>query len=353
MIFAVGIDPAMEDIFSISGFMRAHPSVSYVLAGSFCRYLIDRYGIRRFKLVYKSGDFSTFYNRELGTLVVDWRRHVDRASLGEADLQKAAYLFKRPSIFAKECARVVANSNAETRSIYGQKKYQEALESANRSLGLSTSIEAIFQKANSLFKLQRYAEVIQFAEEKLRDSAIGHSLLPLRLVLGDSYWAVDSTRRANDLYRELMLAHVSQSWDEASAIRLEVLSNSALSRHIKPLFLKELSDTERTELLSRANTSGRSNALADYLQARELSAMERFDDAIRLWTRIPRMKSDALEYHRHRRIARHFFAIGKYQKSKLHLWQALNYVAGGAHAVEIDERLKLCDWMDERIGKAN
>ncbi|MBI3578629.1 MAG: hypothetical protein HY089_04365 [Ignavibacteriales bacterium] len=160
MIFDIGANPDMESLFSLSGFMKAHPGVSYTLAGSFCRFLIDRYGIRRFKMVYQTGSFTTFYNKNLPALLKEWESFLRGYTLNDADREKAAYLFKRPSIFGKECARVIANLNDETRALYGKKQYQFALESAERSLKQSTSIEAIFQKTNSLFRLQRFKEAI-------------------------------------------------------------------------------------------------------------------------------------------------------------------------------------------------
>ncbi|MGH2566961.1 MAG: hypothetical protein ACRDGA_01380, partial [Bacteroidota bacterium] len=122
-IFSVNIRTDMKSLFSLSGFARAHPGVGYSLAGSFCRFLIDRYGIRRFKRLYRSGDFRLVYSNEIDILLSEWRRHVEQYRVDDAERQKAAYLYKRPTIFGKECARVLANLNAETRRHLEQGQY--------------------------------------------------------------------------------------------------------------------------------------------------------------------------------------------------------------------------------------
>ncbi len=53
-----GIDIAST--FSLTGFFRTNSAVSYTLAGSFCRFLIERYFLRAFKRAYGSGSFSWF-----------------------------------------------------------------------------------------------------------------------------------------------------------------------------------------------------------------------------------------------------------------------------------------------------
>ena len=42
MVFASGVHPNLESLFTFTGFVQANPSISYTLAGSFCRFL-DRF----------------------------------------------------------------------------------------------------------------------------------------------------------------------------------------------------------------------------------------------------------------------------------------------------------------------
>ncbi len=349
MVFAVGLEPDMEGLFSFSGFVRAHPDVSYTLAGSFCRYLIDRYGLRRFKLLYRSGDFAALYNKDASTLFLEWRRHVDRYELSAGEVEKAEYLFKRPSIFTKECAREVANVNAETRALFIRKKYEEALESTTRSLAHTTNIEAVLQRTNALVRLQRYWEAIDFAGEKLRDSTIRHSLLTLKLVLGDALWSVDSVRAARATYENLLRVHLSLPWDEATTIRLEALSDANLARDLEPLFTTDLADSAREKLLRKVISGRLKDPLPRYLLARALASEERYAEAVREFESVARMRSDLLELLRQQRLAQAYFALGKYQRAQIHYWQSLNFVSQDLQALQIEEKLRFCEWMEDYL----
>ncbi|MER3447942.1 MAG: hypothetical protein C4291_14430 [Candidatus Dadabacteria bacterium] len=89
------------------GFWRAPPQKSYMLMGSFVRYLIDTYGIEKFKVVYRTGDFS-IYGKSLDRLISDWKTFLDGISLPENAPILAQYRFSEPSIFQAVCPRRVA-----------------------------------------------------------------------------------------------------------------------------------------------------------------------------------------------------------------------------------------------------
>lgn len=352
MALAIGIDPDMEALFSLTGFMAVHPGISYVMAGSFSRFLIDRFGIQRYKLVYQFGSFETAYNRPLSALLGQWRRFLSRHTVNDADREKARYIFERPSIFAKECARVIANLNAETRTLLGKKEYAAAFASASHSLTLSNNIEATNQKALALFRMGRFHETISFLEDRLADKAVGHTMLPMKLLLGDACWAVDSIPRAKKLYQDIALARLSAGYDEGSTLRQEILFGNLATSEVRVLFLEEREKKDRTDLLRRLVAAHPHEPVPLYVLAREI-ATEDPEEALKLFEQIPRMKFDPLEYHRQRRIGNLYFSRGQYQRAKIYYWQALNVMTGGAQGRELEERLKLCDWMEEKLGSRN
>ena len=351
-VFAVGVHPNMEGIFSISGFFNVHPGVSYTVAGSFCRYLMDQFGLRRFKRVYRSGDFQSVYGKSLEGLITEWRRYLEKFSIKESQKQRAEYLFKRPSIFGKECARTVANMNAETRSQYSRKDYAGALASANRSLERSANVEAIFQKVNSLFRLHQYTEAIDFAEAKLKDSTFAHDLLPLFAVLGDAYWASGDKNRAIDAYQLLLSTHLSLAVDEACAVRLETMFHPKTSAELKTYFIDDMTDSARVDFL-RSKTAKEAAGITRYLLGRELGAKENYHDAIEVLSGKWALGLPELEFVRQQRMGKMLFRLGEYQKAKIHFWESLNFISNEAYFSETDEWLKRCDWMQEHSIKPN
>jgi len=118
LIIEAGLAPDIESITGL-GFWYASPAVSYTLMGSFSRYLIDQYGIEKYKKVYGSGDFSA-YGKPLGELIAEWEAFLETvptppeaAAIAEARFDApsifgAVARFDAPSIFGAVCARKVA-----------------------------------------------------------------------------------------------------------------------------------------------------------------------------------------------------------------------------------------------------
>ncbi|MCX6144265.1 MAG: hypothetical protein NTZ35_13700 [Ignavibacteriales bacterium] len=347
MVFATGAAPDIQSLFSLSGFMKAPAGVSYTLAGSFCRYLIDRYGMRRFKLLYKSGEYSILYGKPLPLLLQEWRRSLDRFRFSTGDLEKANYLFKRQSIFGKECARVIANMNTETRTMLTDRRYEEALTSAEKSLGKTMSTEAVYQKTTALVRLGKYADAIAFAQTKLEDSTAASSFLTLNSLLGDAFWGADSLEDAMKAFGEILRAHLSLSWDESMTLRKEIVLKPDLARALKPLFLSTVEDSARISFLENMAQTFPKEQIPRYLLAREKVSSQRYDEAMQLLDGMRSFDSPTLELARQRRLAQVAMALGHYQESKMYYWQSLNSVYRETQSVEIEEKLRFCDWMDE------
>lgn len=337
--------PDMESLFSLTGFMKAPAGVSYVAAGSFCRYLIDRYGIRRFKMLYRTGEFTLLYGKPLPMLVKEWQRFLAGFHFNGGDRAKAEYLFKRRSIFGKECARVIANINKETRDLLSLRRYEDALASADRSLGHTLSVDAAFQKTTALLRLGRCDEAVKFAESQLADSTTSASFLTLRVLLGDAYWAIDSVESALKVHAEILRSHLSISWDEALSLRLEILLRPDLARTLRPYYINLNDDSARVALIEHLVHADPDEPVTRFLMARERIAHEKFDEAVKLLDAIPAMKSPILELARQRRLGQLNLTLGRYERAKVYFWQSLNHVYRDSQALEIEERLRFCEWM--------
>lgn len=346
-INAIGHAPDIRSLFTVSGFFKAHGGTSYILAGSFCRYLIEKYGVRRFKSLYRTGNFGTLYNKDLDDLIEEWRRSISHPPPSRDDLSKAVYLFKRPSIFGKECARVIANLNNETRSLLRSRKFEEALASSRRSLDLTKSSEAIIHHATALFRLRNYEEAVRFCREQLADSTIAHTLLPLHLTIGDALWSLGRIGEARAEYERLYGFHLGLSWDEASAVRIAALSEPRRAAALRDYFVSDMIDSGRVEFLKSASLLNRRDPLRLYLLGREMIVARNFSEGLEalLSTRI--MNAPILEFLRHQRIGVAYFELGSYEKAKVFFWESLNFTLKQSHQIEVGEWAERCEWMEE------
>ncbi len=350
-IIAIEAEPNMERLFSWTGFMRAHPAVSYTIAGSFCRYLIDRYGMRRFRRLYRTGSFQTSYNKDITALVDEWKRFLNRYSpaiSGEGELEKARFLFTRQTIFGKECARVIANRNAETERLLKQKQYEPALAAATHALELSFNADALRQRMTALMRLGRYDEAIALAQEHLSDSSLARTLYPVRLLLGDALWANGDTTGARRVFGQLAAVRFSPTWEETVAIRLEALESPLAREVLLFYFVSDMGDTLRIELLRRTSQDAGARNIALFLLGREHAARGEHHKVIDALLPINRMESDRLELTRQLRLARAYLQLGQTQRAMIHYWQALNFTANEAELMQIREWLDWCEWLAQR-----
>lgn len=103
-----------------AGFTAESGPRAYTLAGSFCRFLLERDGAAKLRALYASaGDFTGVYGRDLESLEADWRVFLQNQTPDPATLARARERFRRPAIFQKVCARELAARVGEARSRLG------------------------------------------------------------------------------------------------------------------------------------------------------------------------------------------------------------------------------------------
>ena len=339
LVFAAGVNPDMESLFSFSGFAKVHAGVSYALAGSFCKFLIDSFGIDRFKKLYQSGDFVLTYNRALPSLLTDWRTILHRQQFTTNDTIKAQYFFRRSSIFGKECARVIANANLETRELLARHEFEKALASSERSLGLSKTPEAVIQKSTALFEMRKFKDAASFVETQLRDTSFGSALLPLHLRLGDAYWAMDSLVRAKQEYETMSLFHLNARYEEACVLRLELLKNEQDRSELQVYFTYSMEDTVRIDQLSKL-----SSLLARYLLARELEGKEKYNEACSILEHMSSSNLKSFEFFYLQRLGRVYFSMQEWKKAEILFEKALPVAPTGSLEIEIKECVERCQF---------
>ena len=339
LVFAAGVNPDMESLFSFSGFAKVNAGVSYALAGSFCKFLIDSFGIDQFKKLYLSGDFVFTYNRTLLSLLTDWRTIIHRQQFTTNDSIKAQYLFRRSSIFGKECARVIANANLETRELLARHEFEKALALSERSLGLSKTPEAVFQKTTALFELRKFKDAASFVETQLRDTSFGSALLPLHLRLGDACWAMDSLVRAKQEYEMMARFHLNAWYEEACALRLESLKNEQDRSELQIYFTYSMEDTIRMARLSKS-----SSPLVQYLLARELAGKEKYSEACNILEQINSSDLKSLEFFYLQRLGCVYFSMQEWKKAGALFEKALPVAPTISLKIRIKECIERCQF---------
>jgi len=239
-------EPDMERIMHSLGFVRNSSSLSYVLAGSFCRFLADRYGVDRLVRVYPFGQFETVYQQPLSALVQEWQAMLDSMGLDAGSMDRTEVFFSSPPMFDRICPRATAQTGSQAGRFFRVRQY-----------GMSSALFLrAYQDGGNVADLQGYllSELRQgntAPSLAVIDSMHGAPgrMLTLFLTLGDALWADGKEEAAGDFYDRLVCADLSRSYTEAGLVRLLAIKSGPAAREIKQYLLSDQPDSLRGPIL--------------------------------------------------------------------------------------------------------
>jgi tetratricopeptide (TPR) repeat protein len=231
--------------------------------------------------------------------------------------------------------------NTETRELLIHQEYEKALLSAEQSLRMSKTPEAISQKAVALFEMRRFNDYIEFVDIQLRDTTMSRALLPLHLRLGDAYWALDSLAKARQQYEVMSNIHLNASYEEACLLRLEALKSSREYSELQIYFTYSMEDTIRIVRLERL-----ASPAARYLLAREYAAKERFAESAQIFNSMGSVESKTLEFFRHLRIGKVCFKLQEFEKAKTAFAESLPLAPNVFLQLETTEWIERCEFAE-------
>lgn len=347
-ILQFGIVRNPEQLISPTGFLVQTSSVSYVMMGSFCKFLIAQYGISRFKELYRGRGVRLVFGKPYEQLVEEWKEHLFAVTVPEEWRAHVLYVFKRPSIFAKECARRIAylNERANAERSVGNNKEAEYLFAI--SLANSWNTEAFAGLVRLKYDTQKFDEVIAMMDEHMKDSLHRSALSSLLLLYADAMWARGDNDSAMNVYKQLKSLDLSERYNEVVELRMLSLRDTSLRHILMKFFTSSMSDTEALLLL---DTLGKKNTqpLLNYLKAQVRLRQKNFRDAIQNLEKIS-LNNPMLLFGKERMLGEAYFRLKDFQQAKIHFWQSLNYITNKASIQRIEDWIERSNWFENNAG---
>jgi tetratricopeptide (TPR) repeat protein len=329
------------------GFAMNASSVSYVLMGSFCRYLIDRYGIVRFKELYGGKSPQVVYGKAYDTLIEEWENVLDRVNVPDAWRSHVMFFFNRPSIFAKECARAIANMNEAAYRTLSRNNSVAAMRMFSEALAVSWNSDSYAGLVRASYNAARYDTVVRLVDTQLGDSLRRFRIVNLFLLYGDALWYRDDVLSARKAYEQVLALDLSDRFNESAALRLAATGERELRLSLPDYFTESITDSSALELFTKLQGHSGSPVLS-YLKARIYTRQQQHRRAIDELEKIStRFGTPVLEAGREELLGENYFRLKQYQQARAHFWQALNFISNRASAERIDDRLQRCDWFEK------
>jgi len=337
-----------EPLISPLGFAVHASSVSYVLMGSFCRYLLDRFGVVRFKELYGGAGVESVYGRSYEQLIREWQHALLRIEVPDGWYEHVAFYFNRQSIFARECARAIAKLNQKGWMELNENASVSAMGTFSRSLNKSWNTEGFGGYVRSAYQATLYDTVVASLNREWADSIRKASMINQLLIYGDALWELRDTVTALQAYRQLLALDLSDGYNDAAALRIEAITCSPLQQALLPFFTGSLDDSSSLANFGRLERTVVS-PLLPYLKSRVLFRHARYEEAaMELDTLQPRFTVSALNAARFRLQAEIHFQLAEFQKARQYFWESLNYAGSQAAEQRIGDWLERCEWYESR-----
>ncbi|GJM17166.1 MAG: hypothetical protein DHS20C13_24930 [Thermodesulfobacteriota bacterium] len=230
----IGIAPQIKDIVGF-GFWYAPAEVSYTIMGSFSHYLIDTYGIDKFKTVYRTGNFST-YDKNLDDLELEWQEYIKTVKTPPETKAIAEARFSRPSIFQATCPRKVAELKNQGYENFEDDNYYEARNNFAEALEYNNSDPSLINwLAYSHYYEGNFDRAIEIANSSTSASKIEKDLL--KNLQGNSLWQTENSEEALEIFENLLNQELPDSTKRELEIKILTISqNSQVEENIKKFF---------------------------------------------------------------------------------------------------------------------
>ena len=340
--------PDISGLMSVRGFFTQSSSISYVLAGSFCRFLIDRFGIRKAMLVYRSGDFEANYGRSLESLLQQWQRFLTRVPVNDGDRDAVDALFRRPPIFRKVCVRAVAARNRDAAKEFAGKRYANAEAMYEATYRETGSFEALGGYLASALRLGQWDLLMHAYDSAMVRDPHPARFLPLYLLVGDAAWELGMPDSAAHLYAALKGAAISADYTNAASIRLHALGDPSMWRQFLAYLASDDPDSAREAILDSATRVMPARSLVDYMMGRMFCRQNRFAESLkRLSTAAFGVADPQLETFRLELEGEDLLRLKRYQEARSAFWISLNWVDTEAAEMDAGDRIERCDWLAE------
>ena len=267
------VAPTIKQIMGL-GFWAQASSRSYMLAGSFVRYLVEAYGVEVFKRVFPTGNFREVYGKSLAELGNEWRTFLDTVPLTPADLTTAEHRLKRRSIFQKRCAHEIAELSADAWKAYRRSDFAEAIRLFNRIHEFDPDNPRHLRGLMyAHYRAGDYAQANDWAKKIIaQPAATTRQVAEAKNVQGNLNWGAGKQESAQALYTEVLTHNASDALNREAHAKLAALAleSPRVRSRMKQMLIGEESKASRMNLLHEVVDEIPEWGLVYYLIGRQL-----------------------------------------------------------------------------------
>ena len=217
----------IDNLYAGLNFFGQTSGLSYVYAGSFTNYLINRYGIKRFKEWYKGKSFSEIYDSSLTDIAGKYYEYLQQ--LGFTNKQNVAqYYFGKQTIFSKICPRYIADQLESGWNNYNNNNYTEAERIFDHINIITQNYSALYGLILSKVELKKEKEALSLLEMEISKYNKSSYYFSLELLRGDLLIRNREYDKAKEQYYQLNCQDPDLHYNYLSKLRLDISQKDSL-----------------------------------------------------------------------------------------------------------------------------
>lgn len=327
----------VDKLFEGLNFFGQLSSLSYIYAGSFIKFLIDKYGVEKLKKVYSHGSFSSAYGKPLNELVNEYYGFI--AVYGKpSGSDEAVYYYGRKPIFKRVCARYLAERIENAWALYNSGQYGESEEMFRNLLKYSESYQALIGYVNSLRKTEKAEQALKVLKYNLDKYANTSYYYNLELITADMLALNKDFNKADSVYLKLSGQNASRDYDYLSSLRRQLAADtSVLRRYLKG------SDFDKYSILKVMNAGSVSYASVPVLIGLSEKLEENYEEFMKNWTeriKVTDFQSSYAAYKLSDYALRHL----KFEDARRLIIDALSYKDDSEYREVLTNELRKINW---------
>ena len=216
------------NLFSGFNFYLSTSSFSYIYAGSFMKYLADKYGIEKITYLYGNGDFQKYFGKGIKELSEEYFNFIESYPI-DSNKNIANYYFGRKAIFQKYCVRYAANRLKNAWHDYQSGAFNKAKREFSKIYDYSKSYSALAGLVNSLLKTKNNNEAEKILKANLEYFEGSAQYYSLELSLADALVRNYKFNEAKKYYSNLLTQRPRYNYSFLAKLRIDMLNfNSKL-----------------------------------------------------------------------------------------------------------------------------
>jgi hypothetical protein len=222
----------LKKLFNSFDFYTLTSSLSYIYAGSFCKYLISNYGIEKFKIYYAGNNFKIAYGFPIETSIEKYYKYLKSLNITNR-INQANYYYGSKSIFYKACPRYIAENLNKADKDYWDKDYKNAKKIFENILKVTNNYSAVIGYAECLNKLDKTNDAVKFLLKSIKQFKGSSYYYRVELKLGDLYSIKNNFIKADSIYKSLNEQNPAYNYNYLSSLRIALVKDSLAADYLK------------------------------------------------------------------------------------------------------------------------